>query len=114
MSKPLRAGALNHRITIMQVVSGQNETTGEVEETLIPVAEVWANKHPLSAREFLGADARNTKVSTLFIIRYRTGIEASMRIIDGNSIYNIEGPPLPDDRSGKEWLTLMASEVNAS
>ena len=43
-------------------------------------------------------------------IPYLAGVKPSMRIVDGAGVYNVEGV-LPDPKSGKEFLTLPASQI---
>ncbi|TVO53163.1 phage head closure protein [Denitromonas halophila] len=107
MTQGLNAGKLRHRITIEQPVHGQNPATGEIVTTWISVAEnISAAIEPLSVREFIAAQATQSKVSARIVIRYRTGLSPAMRITTATgSIYNILGI-LPDADSGREYLTM--------
>lgn len=110
----LAAGRLRHRITIEQKVTTQDPDTGAP----ITAWESWADDVPaevvpLSAREFLAAQAVQSEVSARITIRYRAGLLATMRIIHRGQVYNIAGV-LPDNVSGLEYLTLPVSQgVNA-
>ena len=107
---PLRAGSLNHRVTIQSLESVQDETTGNITEEWTEFAEVWANIRPATVREFIDAGAEQTSFVVSVQIRYVPGILPSMRILHEDHVYNIEGV-LPDPHSGREWLTLPCSEV---
>ena len=106
----LRAGTLNHRIEIHELVSAQDGTTGNITEQWTLFAELWANVRPSSIREFVAAGAEQSKVTIGVTIRYLAGIKPSMRIRHGEKLYNIEGV-LADNQSGQEWITLPCSEV---
>lgn len=105
----MQAGKLRHRLELQAKQSVQNPTTGSMVDEWVPVTTVWAAIEPLSAREFIAAGATQASVTTRITIRYREGITAQMRAISRGKIYNIEGV-LPDDKSGREYLTLPCSE----
>ncbi len=113
----LNAGRLRHRIRIEHLVNMedsagevQNES-GELEQEWVTLAEVWAAIDPLSAKEFVAAQSEQSKVVARITIRYRTDLDASMRIYHAAKglYYNIEGI-LSDKDSGLEYLTLPVSE----
>ncbi|WP_318594326.1 phage head closure protein [Enterobacter kobei] len=105
----MQAGKLRHRVTIQEPVMVQNSETGAVNKTWLDVATVWAEVSPLSAREFIAAQASQGEITTRITIRFRTGITRKHRILFRGGIYNIEGV-LPDPDSGREYLTLPCSE----
>lgn len=106
---PLDPGELVHRITIEQPKYTQNTTTGERQTKWVNFAsDVPSKVSPLSANEFIAAQATQSKVSARILIRYRPGINAAMRIKHRGAIYNIEGI-LPDNESGLEWITMPCS-----
>jgi SPP1 family predicted phage head-tail adaptor len=67
----MQAGKLRHRITLQEPVKEQNPTTGAVINTWRDVATLWAEVAPLSAREFIAAQASQGEVTTRITIRYR-------------------------------------------
>jgi SPP1 family predicted phage head-tail adaptor len=105
----MQAGKLRHRVDLQKKVTGRNPETGGISEEWQPVTTVWASIEPLSAREFIAAGATQASVTTRITIRYREGVTAQMRAVSRGKIYNIEGV-LPDDKSGREYLTLPCSE----
>lgn len=105
----MQAGKLRHRVTIQEPVKVQNHETGSVNNSWRDVATVWAEVSPLSAREFVAAQASQGEVTTRIVIRYRAGVTRKHRILFRGGIYNIEGV-LPDPKSGREYLTLPCSE----
>lgn len=105
----MRIGRMRHRVTIEKPDTVQDPVTGEMVPGWAAVATVWAQKRPSSAREFKQSQAGQSEISGEFVIRYRSDVDATMRIVHKGKIYNIEGV-LPDDRSGREHLTLPYSE----
>ncbi|PMV79621.1 MULTISPECIES: phage head closure protein [unclassified Pseudomonas] len=106
----MRAGKLRNRITIESPVYVQDPATGEMVRTWVEAwAKVPSSIEPLSAREFITAAAEQSKVSARIVIRYRPGVNATMRILHRDKIYVIEGV-LADRESGLEYLTLPCSE----
>lgn len=106
----INAGQLRHRVDIEQRTASQDATTGET-------TYAWAKLHknvpaaiePLSVREFIAARAGQSEVSARIVIRYRAGLDATMRIVHGSKVYNPQGW-LPDKDSGLEYLTAPCSE----
>lgn len=105
----MNSGMLRHRLTLQKRVETQDPVTGELTHTWTTVAEIWGKVEALSGREFISAQALQSKVTAKIRIRYRDDIDASMRISHRGKIYNIEAV-LPDNISGLEWITLPCSE----
>lgn len=105
----IEAGRLRHRVTIQRQTQTQNPLTGELTVTWTNVATVWAAVEPISAREFVVSQEPNARVTARATIRYRDGIDASMRLVHRGRNYNIHGV-LEDLDSGREYLTLPLSE----
>ena len=107
----ISAGNLRHRITIQKkMVTDRHPVTGTEITEWVPLWEsVPAEVVPLSVREFVAAQAVQSKLSARIRIRWRPGVDASMRILHDGRIYNIEGV-LPDPDSGRAYLTLPCSE----
>ena len=103
------AGRLRHRVIIERQSHSQDATTGEVTTSWVEVASVWAAIEPLSAREFIQSQAVQSKVTARIVIRYRSGIDSSMRINHNGRYYNIHGV-LPDKDSGRDYITMPVSE----
>ncbi|WP_150776828.1 phage head closure protein [Pseudomonas fluorescens] len=107
----MRAGPLRHRVEIQQKVSVRDTATGEYgEPTWQTFATVWASKTDLSTRDVLAAKAGQSEVTSRFVIRYRAGVLPTMRIVHRGEVYSIEGPPMEDPKSGREYLTILVSK----
>lgn len=105
----MRNGKLRHRITLQRPGLSQDPQTGEMLPGWQDVATVWSSIEPLSAREFIAAQAGQSEVSARIVIRYREGMDATMRAVHRGKTYNIHGV-LADPKSGLEYLTLPVSE----
>lgn len=106
----MRAGSLRHRVTLQRKQQTQNPQTGALLTTWVTEAAVWAAVAPLSAREFVAAQAVQSNASVHITVRYRPGITAAMRILHDGKVYGITGV-LADKDSGREYLTLPCSEL---
>lgn len=110
--KTLFSGTLRHRIAIQEQLEEQDSDTGEITKVWVTVTgmgNVPAEIVPLSAKEFLSAQALQSQIVARITIRYRTGITAKMRAVHNGTLYNIEGV-LKDPKTGLDWLTLPVSE----
>ncbi len=109
--KTLFSGVLRHRIAIQEQLEDQDSDTGEITHmwsTVSGMESVPAEIVPLSAREFIAAQATQSEIVARIVIRYREGIDATMRAVHNGAVYNIRGV-LPDAKSGREYLTLPVS-----
>jgi SPP1 family predicted phage head-tail adaptor len=105
----MQAGKLRHHVSLQKPVKTQNPSTGAVVNSWQETAKLWAEVAPLSAREFVAAQATQSEVTTRITIRFRSDVTPKHRIVYAGKIYNIEGV-LADDKSGRDYLTLPCSE----
>lgn len=107
----INAGRLRHRIILEEPRETQDQNTGAVNIEWVEVDALWASIEPLSAREFIAAQAEASKVSARITIRYRSDINYKMRFYHASKdkYYNIEGI-LADPDSGLEYITCPCSE----
>lgn len=84
----MNIGKLRHRVTLQQQINDQNDYGASVTQWQ-DVATVWAEIKPISGREYFSAQQVQSEVSTLIWIRYRTGIEPTMRVIHKGKHYEI-------------------------
>ena len=104
------AGDLTNRIRIDMRVK-TTDTRGAVIYTWAPWTgtpdgKVWAEVNPLRGREFFQAAQVQAEITTRFRIRYRTGIDETMRVVWKGKFYEIKALPIEVDGEG-EWLDLM-------
>lgn len=107
----IQAGKLRHRIEIQHKVTPRDPVTlefGEPEWQMF--AKVWAQVSPLSARDLIAAQAAQSEATARIVIRYRSGVLPTMRIVYRDEVYSIAGLPLEDPNSGREYLTILVSK----
>lgn len=86
------AGELDRRITFQQNTPVQNEL-GEPVPGWANIATnptVWAKVMPLSQRELVEAGAPRTHDDRAFIVRFRTDITETMRVVYDGKNYDVE------------------------
>lgn len=107
----LPAGKLRHRVTIQELVSTQNDSNGNVDTSWMAfAANLPADVHPLSGREFIAAGAEQSEIVQRIVIRYLAGVKVSMRVLHGAKVFDVKAA-LADPDSGREYITLHVSEV---
>ena len=104
----MQAGRLNRRCTL-QSPSQSVDALGQPIPGWTDVALVWASIRHLSGVEAIKADAVTSTVKASIRIRYRTGLNAGMRVVHGAQVYSIEAV-LPD-AGGREFVDLVAEVV---
>lgn len=103
----LNAGELDQRIT-MQSPAATVGALGQRTEAWSTVATLWAKATPLRGREFFAAGAMQSEAAVRFSIRYRTGINGTMRVLWRGVAHAIVAEPMDVD-GGKHTLEIMAS-----
>ena len=111
-AKPLAAGRLRHRIRIEAPSRTQDPDTGAMTTVWAEVATVAAAIEPLSANSFIAAQALKSKIDTRVVIRYRSGLNTTMRLVGSDgTIYTPRGF-LHDMDSGRDYLVAPCSSVD--
>lgn len=105
----LDAGRLRHRVVIERNTPAQDTTTGEMVDYWSEYTTVWASIEPMSAKEFIAAQAVQSEVTGKIVMRFRADITPDMRVNHNGRVYNIVGI-IPDPDSGLEWMTLPVSD----
>ena len=100
----MRAGDLRNRITIERQTTDL-DAGGQPLEVWTPVASTWADFRNPTGMGAIRADAQAAVVKTSIRIRWRTDIEAGMRVVHGTTTYEI-GAVLPD-HAGREFVDLV-------
>ncbi len=104
----MAAGRFRHRITLQELVTGQDEA-GQPVDMWQDVATVWAAVEPLRGREYFAAQQVQAEVTTRIRIRYRRGIRPEMRVLYDGRLFNILSVIDPEERHVE--LQLMCREV---
>jgi SPP1 family predicted phage head-tail adaptor len=106
--RSIRAGDLDQRITLQQITETR-DSFGGVTETWTDVATVWAGISMLSGRESFAAQHVYAEATHRVIVRYRTGVDAKMRVKWGSKYLNIISVDETVRRKG--MLVLVCEEV---
>ena len=109
----MRAGKIRHRITVYKKTSGRSPTGAVLPLTWTAWIVLWASFESLSVKDILTAQAAGSEVEARCMLRYRNDIDSTMQIEHRGKRYDIDGEPMPDNRSGREYMTLMLKSVAA-
>lgn len=108
----MRAGDLRRRLKIYRQTSTRTPTgavrVGQWEHILT----LWGQFVPLSVKDIIAGQAQETQITARAKIRYRTDIDGTMRVEHAGQMYEIVGEPLADNRTGREYLTLVLKGVS--
>lgn len=99
---------LNRRV-LVQRPSGARDAIGQpVPDDWVDVAPLWANIKHQSGVSAIRANADASTVPASIRVRYRTDLDAAMRILHGSTVYAIKAV-MPDEQSRQ--YTDIACEV---
>ena len=104
----MQSGKLRHKISIEKVNETINDA-GEVTESWVEFANIWAQIMPLVGREYWSSRQVESEVTGKIRIRYLPGVTPKMRINSNNRIYNIEAVINIEERNIE--MVLLVSEV---
>lgn len=110
----LKRGELRHRIRFEEYAytldsNGEviQDDTGETPKVWTLVRQSWAKIVPASGREFIAAQAIQSKVIARIVVPHQT-VNPAWRIVHNGTVYCIEAV-LPDADSGLEYLSMPVS-----
>lgn len=103
-------GRLNRLVQVQQR-SGAQDEIGQPVETWATLAAVWADIRQPSGLAAIKANAEVSVVQASIRIRYRTDIDAGMRVVHGATVYSISAVLM--DVSGRQWIDLVCQVVDA-
>jgi SPP1 family predicted phage head-tail adaptor len=114
MTRPVsgaKAGGMEQRVQIERPVVETDPTGEALVAAWVPFAKVWAEITPLSGREWLVSAEYRPGVSTKIRIRWLDGVNASMRVLRGETVYSIDAV-LPKLLGEKEiWLMCGDGQI---
>jgi len=87
----MRAGRLRHKITFQKIVNSQDELGAPLvgSSGYENFKTVWASITPISGKESFLSNADFSKTTHKIKIRFTSNIDASLRIVWQNRIFNI-------------------------
>lgn len=105
----LRAGSLSTPLTI-QSPNTATDPLGQPIEGWTDVAVVWGDVRHLSGTESIKAGAVTSSVNASIRIRYRTDLNAGMRVLAGSATFEISAV-LPDMQR-REHVDLVCKSLS--
>jgi SPP1 family predicted phage head-tail adaptor len=108
----VQAGKFRHRVTIQQKTVGRDSAGGITESWSNFAKDVNAAIDTVTGRESVASRQITAKYSTEISIRWRPGVTATMRVLHGSVVYNIEGM-IPDSDTGRKIITLLCTQRDA-
>lgn len=101
----MRAGKLIHRVIIQEPIETKGAMGGTT-KTWVNFHASWADVREMSGRELNQSDQVASKVIATCFIRYKSNLDASMRLLHGDNIYQIESVINKDGKKKMLELTL--------
>lgn len=100
----MRAGRFRHRVAIKDRVVTR-DSYGEEDVAWATVATVWADIQPIRGREYLEMDQAQADLTHRVWLRWRSGVEPTMRLHFGERVLQIESVIRPgEQRIGLELI----------
>lgn len=104
-----RAGEFDRRVVI-QVNNHTRDAAGAAVDNWVAFATVWARRRDDRGREFFGADQVVGEARTVWHIRWLAGVNAAMRLVDGDDIWDLGMPQILGGR--KDRLEIPAVKLD--
>ena len=105
----MQAGKLRRQITIQSRTAAQSGS-GEVSYTWATLATVWSERIDLRAGERMMASQPTAVLDSVFVIRYRTDVDSTMRVVDGGDTFEVDAVRNPEGRNRQ--LELLCKKVD--
>lgn len=105
----MNAGDLNQRIAI-QSQDATQDALGQPVVWWDDVVHCWASIKHQRGMAVVRADAQSSTVKASIRIRYRTDIDATMRVVHGATVYQIMAV-LPDERT-RDFIDLVCEVIS--
>lgn len=106
----MKSGTLRHLVSLQSSTKVEGEY-GEDELTWNEYAKPYAAIVPLRGSEFFNAQQVNSKITVKIIIRYRSDVKSTHRVVHEGVTYEVVAPPIDPQLKHKE-LHLMCEVIN--
>ena len=101
---------LRHRITILRPVTDTDDEGNILSSSVQEISKAWALVLPFAAKISDGYAEKVQEVDYRIVIRYRTDVQVTDRILWGNKTLTPIAPPYPLGGK-KRWLVLECREL---
>ena len=101
---------LRHRISILRPVTDIDDEGNILSSPVQEIAKAWALVLPFAAKISDGYVEKVQEVDYRIVIRYRTDVQVTNRILWGNKTLTPIAPPYPLGGK-KRWLVLECREL---
>ncbi len=113
MASTVRAGELRKRVEIQQPVDVDDGQGGTESRVWTHFANAWARIRGITVAERLSlADGEQSGATTRIVMRYRSGIKSTFRILYRDRVINLVGPPIGLDAEAGVFIMLTGKEVS--
>ena len=106
----INAGQLDRRVTIEQRSVARDAAGGET-VTWSTRAEVWGSRRDITGRDRIRADQKVVEASASFLIRWRSDIASTDRLVCDGVTYDIQHMA---EMGMREGLEILAKRPDAS
>lgn len=102
----LQAGTLKHKVQLQSPTTSR-DSYGGTTKTWTTVANTFADIAYISGKEYIVSSQLKAPVTARLTIRKRANVDATMRVLYGNTVFAIQSV-LPDLELN-EYLTLLCN-----
>ena len=107
----MKATPIRKRLEIYRQSTSRSATGAVKMDEWEHALTVWGRLIRLSDNDIIAGQAQGSQITARATIRHRTDISHTMRVQCGDQEYEIVGKPLADNKTGREYLTLMLKGV---
>lgn len=100
---------LRHRISIQAPGAARDAAGQPIEAPWTEIAAPWADVRVLGGLETIKAGAVTALTKASVRIRYRTGIDTSMRVVHGAVVYQVHA--ILPDMARKQYIDLVCEAI---
>ncbi len=105
----IRIGDLRHHFRLEAPVD-LSDGAGGRQRTWQDVGPVWGAVTPISGREVRRYDRLGSEITHSIVVRYRTDINAAMRLVSGSRTFQILAV-LDDEKAPGHWMQCHCVEI---
>lgn len=104
----MNPGKLDRIVEIQAMETTTNDYGDEI-KGWSTIAEAWAHKQPMTARELFAAQQINTEITDKFIIRYLGQLTPKHRLIDKHTGQKFDIKSVQEIDGRKNYIQILAT-----